>query len=139
MNFQSEMQLFSSRRKYYLFKQVGQFKKTKKFFIFLSTTFLPRTSASLKTRYIKIKVEHYLFFIVQPSKNKLDCLRNKIHLFTFIFCFLQRVSRQAKFTYGGLILSSSQFLLLPQLPQKKKLASKVVKVDSKIIVLLRKI
>ncbi len=42
--------------------------------------------------------------------------------------------RQAKFAYGGSILSSSQFLLLPQLPQKMELASKVVKVDSKIIV-----
>ncbi len=40
---------------------------------------------------------------------------------------------------GGSILSSSQFLILPQLPQKIKLASKVVKVDSKIIILLPKI
>ncbi len=39
--------------------------------------------------------------------------------------------RQAKFASGGLILSSSQFLLLPQLPQKMELASKVVKVNSK--------
>jgi hypothetical protein len=37
---------------------------------------------------------------------------------------------QAKFDNGGSILSSSQFLLLPQLPQKMKLASKVVKIDS---------
>ncbi len=42
----------------------------------------------------------------------------------------------AKFAYGGSILSSSQFLILPQLPQKMKLVSKVVKIDSKIIVLL---
>ncbi len=47
--------------------------------------------------------------------------------------------RQAKFAYGGLILSSSQFLQLPQLPQKMELASKVVKVDSKIIVSLPEI
>ncbi len=40
---------------------------------------------------------------------------------------------------GGSILSSSQFLILPQLPQKIKLASKVVKVDSKIIISLPKI
>ena len=33
---------------------------------------------------------------------------------------------------GGLVLSSSQFLLLPQLPQKIMLASIVVKSDSKI-------
>ncbi len=37
---------------------------------------------------------------------------------------------------GGSILSSSQFLILPQQPQKIKLASKVVKVDSKIIIQL---
>jgi hypothetical protein len=42
----------------------------------------------------------------------------------------------AKFAYGGSILSSSQFLILPQLPQKMKLMSKVVKIDPKIIVLL---
>jgi hypothetical protein len=47
--------------------------------------------------------------------------------------------REAKFAYGGSILSSSQFLLLPQLPQKMELASKVVKVDSKIIVSLPEI
>ena len=33
---------------------------------------------------------------------------------------------------GGSALGSSQFLLLPQLPQKMTLASKLVKIDSKI-------
>jgi hypothetical protein len=47
--------------------------------------------------------------------------------------------RQAKFAFGGSILSSSQFSILPQLAQKMKLASKVVKVDSKIIVSLPEI
>jgi hypothetical protein len=47
--------------------------------------------------------------------------------------------RQAKFAYGDLILSLSQFLPLPQLPQKMELASKVVKVDSKKIVSLPKV
>jgi hypothetical protein len=42
--------------------------------------------------------------------------------------------RKAKSANGGSILSSGQFLILPQLPQKIKLASKVVKVDSKIII-----
>jgi hypothetical protein len=42
---------------------------------------------------------------------------------------------QAKFADVGSILSSSQFLLLSQLPQKMELASKVVKIDSKIIIL----
>ena len=34
--------------------------------------------------------------------------------------------RQAKITYGGLVLGSSQFLLLLQLPQKRILALNVV-------------
>jgi hypothetical protein len=40
---------------------------------------------------------------------------------------------QAKFDNGGSILSSSQFSLLPQLPQKMKLTSKAVKIKTKII------
>jgi len=43
---------------------------------------------------------------------------------------------QAKFAYGGSILGSSQFTLLPQLPQKMMLDLKVVKIDTKIIILL---
>jgi hypothetical protein len=39
--------------------------------------------------------------------------------------------RQAEFDNGGSILSLNQFLLLPQLPQKMKLASKGIKIDSK--------
>jgi hypothetical protein len=46
---------------------------------------------------------------------------------------------KAKSANGGSILSSSQFLILSQLPQKIKLASKAVKVDSKIIISLPKI
>jgi hypothetical protein len=46
---------------------------------------------------------------------------------------------KAKSANGGLILSPSQISLLPQLRQKTKLASKVVKVDSKIIISLPKI
>ncbi len=46
---------------------------------------------------------------------------------------------KAKFANGGSILSSSQFSILPQLAQKMKLASKVVKIDSKIIISLPKI
>jgi hypothetical protein len=58
-------------------------------------------------------------------------------------CKIARVTRaysvfqgfsKAKSANGGSILSASQFLILPQLPQKIKLASKVVKVDSKIII-----
>jgi hypothetical protein len=47
--------------------------------------------------------------------------------------------RQAKFANGGSILSSSQFSILLQLPQKMKLASKMVKIDPKIIFSLPKI
>jgi len=40
---------------------------------------------------------------------------------------------QAKFDYGGSILGSSRFSMLPQLPLKTMLDLKVVKIDSKII------
>ena len=39
-----------------------------------------------------------------------------------------------KLAYGGKVLGSSQFLLLPQLPQKATLRSKLVKNDSKLII-----
>jgi hypothetical protein len=69
-----------------------------------------------------------------------------VHRITLTFCtytsllysVFQEFSK-AKSANGGSILSSSQFLILPQLPQKIKLASKVVKVDSKKIILLPKI
>jgi len=36
-----------------------------------------------------------------------------------------------KFEYGGMVSGLSQFLLLPQLPQKIIVALKVIKIDSK--------
>jgi hypothetical protein len=39
--------------------------------------------------------------------------------------------KQAKFDNGGSILSSSQSLLLPQLPEKMKVTSELVKIESK--------
>ncbi len=44
--------------------------------------------------------------------------------------------RQMKFAYGGSILSSSQFLLLPLWPLITTVTIKVVKIDLKIITLL---
>jgi hypothetical protein len=43
---------------------------------------------------------------------------------------------QAKFAFGGFILSLSQFLLQPQQPLKMTLAIKVVKIDPNIIISL---
>jgi hypothetical protein len=61
---------------------------------------------------------------------------NKLLIWSGILrpCQLYRVFhrfREAKFDNGGSILSWSQFSPLPQLPQKMKLTSKVVKIDSK--------
>jgi len=39
---------------------------------------------------------------------------------------------QAKFAFSGLILGSSQFTILPQMPLKMMLSLKVVKIDLKI-------
>jgi hypothetical protein len=74
---------------------------------------------------------------LNSKKMRLDIERGKNKQYTMYSVFHR--FRKAKFAYGGSILSSSQFLLLPQLPQKMELASKVVKVDSKIIVWLPEI
>jgi hypothetical protein len=50
---------------------------------------------------------------------------------TTCFCSVFQGFSKAKFSFGGSILSSSQFLILPQLPQKMKLTSKVVKIEQK--------
>jgi hypothetical protein len=57
---------------------------------------------------------------------------------TQLYSVFQGFSK-AEFANGGSILSSSQFSILPQLAQKMKLASKVVKIDSKIIISLPRI
>jgi hypothetical protein len=44
---------------------------------------------------------------------------------------------QAKIANGGLVLGSSHFSILLQLPYKMMLDSKVVKIDSKIIISLQ--
>jgi hypothetical protein len=44
--------------------------------------------------------------------------------------------RQPKFADGGLVLGSSKFSILPYLPPKILLNSKVVKIDQNIIILL---
>jgi hypothetical protein len=46
---------------------------------------------------------------------------------------------QAKFADRSLILKSNQFSLLSQMLQKLKFASKVVKINSKIVIMLTKI
>ncbi len=52
-----------------------------------------------------------------------------------LYCVFHQFG-QVKFANGGSILISNQFFLLPQLPQKMKLTSKVFKIDSKIIISL---
>jgi len=56
-----------------------------------------------------------------------------------LFCTTEQFTDLGKLnllTYGGLVLGSSQFTLLPHLPQKTILDLKVVKIDSKIIILV---
>ncbi len=71
-------------------------------------------------------------------------LSKEVRSFFLPFIFYQSYSvfhrfRHAKFANGGSILSSSQFSILPKLPQKMKFATKVVKIDPKIIISLPKI
>ncbi len=95
----------------------------------------------MRSRYIKLKVEHYrlfmfsppkiswviwgikyiylllftVFFLIQPSSKQIICFgfgkQNSVLPIVFFNVFHR--FRQAKFAYGGSILSSSQFLLLP--------------------------
>jgi hypothetical protein len=78
------------------------------------------------------------FFLCNSVLSKKDPLLILIR-YCFICYSVFQGFIKAKSANGGSILSSSQFLILPQLPQQIKLASKVVKVDSKIIILLPKI
>jgi hypothetical protein len=77
---------------------------------------------------------HDLEFPIALSKLK----KQQQNIGTYLYNVFQGFSK-AKSANGGSILRSSQFLILPQLPQKIKLASKMVKVDSKIIISLPKI
>jgi len=79
-----------------------------------------------------------IFIKVSTQKN--DC--TTALLFPFVVCQETTVYRafhgigRAKFAYGGLILGSRQFTLLPQLPLKTMLNLKGVKIKSKTIILL---
>ncbi len=73
----------------------------------------------------------YNFYLQWSFK---DNLNRTFHGFVFYSVFHWFV--QAKFPNGGSILGSSKFSLLPQLPPKILLDSKMVKLDSKIIISL---
>ena len=68
------------------------------------------------------------------SMYKFDKSLPQLKLITVLWYRAFRRFRQTKFPNGGLILSSSQFLILPQLPPKILLNSKVVKIDPKIMI-----
>ncbi len=71
-------------------------------------------------------------YLFQHNWHMLDCSLFCLKPISFCYSVFKGFSK-ARSANGGSILSSSQ------LPQKMKLASKVVKVDSKIIILLPKI
>ena len=81
-----------------------------------------------KTHFSSIILNAFAFFQLTPRVR--DGKMETVKIIAECYSEFQRF-RQAKFDSGGSILSSSQFLLLPQLPQKMKLASKVVEIDSK--------
>ncbi len=76
---------------------------------------------------------------VKEQKKSLDLNFSKTSRCSFALVSLYSVFhwfQRAKFAYGDLILSSSQFLLLTQHSQKMKLTSKVIKIKTKIIISL---
>ncbi len=82
-----------------------------------------------------------IWFNQNPGKLYLTYFANFVNVFVLLFGSTVCFRDLAKLNLPMVVrfLSSSQFLILPQLPQKLILASKVVKVDSKIIILLPKI
>jgi hypothetical protein len=70
--------------------------------------------------YSTVTDDYFAAYIRQKQKHsiKLEVSYRAFHGF-----------RQAKFAFGGLILGSSQFTILPQLPLKMMLNLKVVKMD----------
>ena len=71
-----------------------------------------------------------VFYGVQQSQtnNKLDFGK----VFSFIRC-VPGILTTLRLSFGGLILGSSKFLLMPHLPQKIPLTSKVIKIGTKLI------
>ena len=88
-------------------------------------------------------VKHYLFIMWHSSQFEFETPDKKFSWLTAFnhvgtterFTDLDKFNL-VKFSYGGLVLGSGQFLQCPQLPQGMTLASKVVKSDSKIIISL---
>jgi hypothetical protein len=89
-----------------------------------------RTSKLAKRKKIVMVFLPLTFF----AKNFLSFFSEKSTKF-FLLYSVFRQFRQAKFANNASILSLSHFLILPRLSQKIKLAFKVVKIDSKIIIL----
>ncbi len=97
-------------------------------------SFLKDGMSSVKTALPEANSRDHMCAIGRWTKSNAKKAKQNFETYSVFHRF-----RKAKFAYGGSILSSSQFLLLPQLSQKMELASKVVKVDSKIIVWLPEI
>jgi len=105
---------------------------------FLKKTFLPNVHfINVLRAHFSYKSLFGSFFLVTFCRKKHFCTKKNAR--KMLTKFTPNVSRiwASKIGYGRLVLSSRQFLLLPQLPQKMKLALKVVKSDSMIITLLQ--
>jgi hypothetical protein len=82
------------------------------------------------------KVSHEFEDFKEKLNERVDETNAKVKYKIIDFYSVFQGFSKAKFAYNGSILSSRQFLILPQLPQKMKLKSKVVIIDPKIIVSL---
>ena len=76
-------------------------------------------------RHMKVCIWSQLIFISPMSASATECVKDLDKLIL------------VKFVDVGLVLGSSKFLLLPQLPKKRCLLQKWSKRDSKIIISLR--
>jgi len=98
-----------------------------------------------KTLLLTLNLKGYLLYRLRLTKSWWRA-RVGNYIFSAFVCVLRAIFKlnyrvfhifgQAKFSYGGSILSSSQFTLLPQLPLRIMLVLIVVIIDLKIIISL---
>jgi hypothetical protein len=76
--------------------------------------------------------------LMDPRSCRLDLRPSLWHTIKYnYFVKMLHIFGKAKLCYCGLVLCSSRFFILPQLPQKTTHASKVIQIDKKIINLIQ--
>jgi hypothetical protein len=132
----TSLRLCSAKSKHFFEKK----NLKKKYLNERENSFNSGTCHLLREKKFKFTEKKFPIFLSSNTKMSVSLLLTfAISIDFYMYYSVFQGFSKAKSTNGGSILSSSQFLILPQLPQKIKLTSKVVKVNSEIIISLPKI